>query len=30
VRVTWDQAIRRRSQTLARLEQAGAPRLAGT
>jgi very-short-patch-repair endonuclease len=30
VRVTWDQAIRRRSQTLARLKQAGAPRLAGT
>jgi very-short-patch-repair endonuclease len=27
VRVTWDQAIRHRSQTLARLKQAGAPTL---
>jgi very-short-patch-repair endonuclease len=27
VRVTWDQAIRQRSQTLARLKRAGAPRL---
>jgi very-short-patch-repair endonuclease len=29
VRVTWDQAIRHRSQTLARIRQAGAPTLDG-
>jgi very-short-patch-repair endonuclease/predicted transcriptional regulator of viral defense system len=29
VRVTWDQAIRQRSQTLARIRQAGAPTLDG-
>jgi very-short-patch-repair endonuclease len=29
VRVTWDQAIQCRSQTLARLKQAGAPTLDG-
>jgi very-short-patch-repair endonuclease len=29
VRVTWDQAVRRQKQTLARLEAAGAPKLQG-
>ena len=29
VRVTWDQAVRRQKQTLARLEAAGAPKLPG-
>jgi hypothetical protein len=29
VRVTWDQAVRRRTQTLARLQAAGAPKLDG-
>jgi hypothetical protein len=27
VRVTWDQAVRHRTQTLARIEAAGAPQL---